>query len=135
MARETRGQRRAKRAAAGKKSGESAKPASANAGSSKAGAAKTGTSKPVSQRARQRQAQVRPGLQPAATQTGRRERRARGTFVKESWAELKKVEWPNRGQVIQGTIVVIIACVIVGVFLYGADQALKPFVRNVLLGQ
>jgi len=121
VARETRGQRRARRAAAG----EGAKPAN-----SKPAASKTG-----GQRARQRQAQVRPGMQPAATQTGRRERRQRGTFVKESWAELKKVEWPNRAQVIQGTIVVIIACVIVGIFLYGADQALKPFVRTVLLGQ
>jgi preprotein translocase subunit SecE len=125
VARETRGQRRAKRAAAGKASGENAKPAN-----SKAPAAKGG-----GQRARQRQAQVRPGMQPSSTQTGRRERRERGTFVKESWGELKKVEWPNRAQVIQGTIVVIIACVIVGVFLYGADQALKPFVRTVLLGQ
>ena len=125
MARETRGQRRAKRAAAGKSSGENAKAANAKPAAAKAGG----------QRARQRQAQVRPGMQPAATQTGRRERRQRGTFVKECWAELKKVEWPNRAQVIQGTIVVIIACVIVGVFLYGADQALKPFVRTVLLGQ
>jgi preprotein translocase SecE subunit len=130
VARETRGQRRAKRAAAGKAGGESAKAASSNVGNSKAPAAKSG-----GQRARQRQAQVRPGMQPSSAQTGRRERRERGTFVKESWGELKKVEWPNRAQVIQGTIVVIIACVIVGVFLYGADQALKPFVRNVLLGQ
>ena len=30
-------------------------------------------------------------------------------------AELKKVEWPTQSQVIQGTIVVIIACAIVGV--------------------
>ena len=129
MARETRGQRRAKRAAAGKTGGESAKAASSNVGNAKAPAAKGG-----GQRAR-RQAQVRPGMQPSSAQTGRRERRERGTFVKESWGELKKVEWPNRAQVIQGTIVVIIACVIVGIFLYGADQALKPFVRNVLLGQ
>ena len=35
---------------------------------------------------------------------------------------------------IQGTIVVIIACVIVGTYLYAADQIFKPFVRNVLLG-
>ena len=126
MARETRGQRRAKRASAGKSGGESAKAANAKPAAAKAAGG---------QRTRQRQAQVRPGMQPAATQTGRRERRQRGTFVKECWAELKKVEWPNRGQVIQGTIVVIIACVIVGVFLYGADQALKPFVRTVLLGQ
>ncbi|MEJ7570342.1 MAG: preprotein translocase subunit SecE [Gaiellaceae bacterium] len=135
MARETRGQRRAKRAAAGSASGENVKPANAKSANSKAAGSKAAAAKPPAQRARQRQAQVRPGMQPAATQTGRREGRKRGTFVKESWAELKKVEWPSRAQVIQGTIVVIIACIIVGIFLYGADQALKPFVRNVLLGQ
>jgi preprotein translocase subunit SecE len=59
----------------------------------------------------------------------------RGGFIRESVAELRKVEWPNRAQVMQGTIVVIIACVIVGAFLWGADQALRPFVRDVLLGQ
>ena len=56
-------------------------------------------------------------------------------FVQEAWGELKKVEWPGRSQVIQGTIVVIIACAIVGTFLYACDQFFKPFVRNVLLGQ
>jgi preprotein translocase subunit SecE len=81
------------------------------------------------------QAQVRPAMQPASTQTGRREPRQRGRFVKEAWAELQKVEWPNRAQVIQGTIVVIIACVIVGTYLYAADQVFKPFVRTVLLGE
>jgi preprotein translocase subunit SecE len=35
----------------------------------------------------------------------------------------------------QGTVVVLIACAIVGAFLFGADQVFKPFVRNVLLGQ
>jgi preprotein translocase SecE subunit len=129
VARETRGQRRAKRAAAGKTSGETAKSANAKPVPAKPANAKT------AQRARQRPAQARPGMQPAAAQTGRRERRQRGTFVKECWAELKKVEWPNRAQVIQGTIVVIIACVIVGTYLYAADQVLKPFVRTVLLGQ
>ena len=59
----------------------------------------------------------------------------RGGFVRESIAELKKVDWPNRAQVIQGTIVVIVACVIVGAYLWGADQILRPFVRDVLLGQ
>jgi preprotein translocase subunit SecE len=95
-----------------------------------------GEAKPAAPRARgARQAQVRPGAQPPSTQTGRREPRERGRFVREAWAELKKVEWPSRAQVMQGTIVVIIACVIVGAFLYGADQMFKPFVRNVLLGQ
>jgi preprotein translocase subunit SecE len=118
--RETRGQRRrAKAKAAGKELEPKHVPA-------KAGAA---------QRARQRQAQVRPAAQPVSSQTGRREPRERGKFVKESWGELKKVEWPGRGQVVQGTIVVLIACIIVGAYLYGADQAFKPLVRNVLLGQ
>ena len=59
----------------------------------------------------------------------------RGGFIRESIAELRKVEWPNRSQVIQGTVVVLIACAIVGAFLWGADQVLRPFVRDVLLGQ
>ena len=111
MARETRRQRRDQRKSSG------------------------GAAKPAPGRSRAAQAQVRPGLQPASTQTGRRERRERGRFVKEAWGELKKVEWPSRNQVTQGTIVVIIACVIVGTYLYAADQVFKPFVRNVLLGQ
>ena len=114
MARDTRGKRRAQR---------------------KAAQADGAEKKPPANRARQRQAQVRPAAQPQSTQTGRREPRERGRFVKEAWAELKKVEWPGRAQVIQGTIVVIIACVIVGVYLYAADQLFKPFVRNVLLGE
>ena len=115
MARETRRQRRDQRKSSGGKA--AAEP------------------KPVRARARARQPQVRPGMQPASTQTGRRGPRQRGRFVKESWGELQKVEWPSRAQVIQGTIVVIIACIIVGVYLYAADQTFKPFVRNVLLGQ
>jgi preprotein translocase SecE subunit len=59
----------------------------------------------------------------------------RGSFIRESWGELKKVDWPNRSQVIQGTVVVIIACAVVGAYLWGVDQILRPFVRDVLLGQ
>ena len=61
-------------------------------------------------------------------------REQRGGFVRESWAELKKVEWPNRAQVVQGTIVVIIACAVVGAYLWGVDQILRPFVRANLIG-
>ena len=115
MARDTRGKRRAQRKAA---QGDGRRQA---AGSEPRAAA--------------------PGAGPARPRSRRRPRRAAasrasaGRFVKESWAELKKVEWPGRSQVIQGTVVVIIACVIVGVYLYAADQFFKPFVRNVLLGE
>ncbi|MEX1357010.1 MAG: preprotein translocase subunit SecE [Gaiellaceae bacterium] len=57
----------------------------------------------------------------------------RGGFVRESVAELKKVEWPNRPQVLTGTIVVIIACAIVGAYLWVADQAFRTLVEKVIL--
>ena len=57
----------------------------------------------------------------------------RGGFVRESVAELKKVEWPNRPQVLTGTLVVIIACAIVGAYLWVADQAFSRLVERVLL--
>ncbi|MEI7760682.1 MAG: preprotein translocase subunit SecE [Thermoleophilia bacterium] len=63
------------------------------------------------------------------------ESRRRGGFLGESWAELHKVDWPNRAQVIQGTVAVIIAVAIVGSYLWGVDQLVRPFVRDVLLGQ
>ncbi len=63
------------------------------------------------------------------------EGRRRGGFIRESAAELRKVDWPNRAQTIQGTVVVIIAVLIVGAYLWGVDQVVRPFVRDVLLGQ
>jgi preprotein translocase subunit SecE len=54
-------------------------------------------------------------------------------FVGESWGELKKVEWPNQKQLIQGVVVVLVACFVVGVYLYGADLVFKRLVENVLL--
>src|SRR4051794_28715944 len=61
------------------------------------------------------------------------ESRRRGSFLRESWGELQKVEWPNQRQVIQGTVVVLIACLVVGVYLYAADQAFKTLVAKVFL--
>ena len=90
----------------------------------------------VAQRARTRQQQVRPAQQPPKTQTGRRGAGGGGRrFISESAAELRKVEWPNQRQVLTGTVVVIIACAIVGTYLWLADLALQPFVQRLLLGQ
>src|SRR5215216_3360021 len=89
----------------------------------------------VTQRARARQQQVRPAQQPPKTQTGRRGGGGGGRrFISESWAELQKVDWPNQRQVLTGTVVVIIACAIVGFYLWLADLALQPFVEKLLLG-
>jgi preprotein translocase SecE subunit len=103
VARETRKQRRAARAAAGGGSGRGAAP------------------------------QVRPTQQPVKQQTGRKADQQRGQFVRESYAELKKVDWPSRRQTFQGVVVVLIACAIVSAYLWGLDQVIRPFVDRVLL--
>lgn len=66
---------------------------------------------------------------------GAPDERRRSNFVAESWAELKKVEWPGQNQVIQGTVVVLVACAVVGVYLYINDQIWKQVVSKVFLGQ
>jgi preprotein translocase SecE subunit len=108
MARQTRAQRRARRTGQqGQGNGAETKPA-------------------------QRTAQMRAAAPPtAAERQGPLSSLTR--FVGESWAELKKVEWPRQPQLIQGVAVVLIACVIVGIYLWGADEVFKRLVQNVFL--
>ena len=79
---------------------------------------------------------------PEAEQERRPERREREVtrrgipgvrFVQESAAELKKVEWPDQPAVVSGTAVVMIACLIVGAFLWANDEVWKYVVQHVLL--
>ena len=60
------------------------------------------------------------------------ERRGSGPihFVQESIAELKKVEWPDQKAVISGTAVVLIACIIVGAFLWLNDEVWTYVVQH-----
>ncbi len=81
---------------------------------------------------------ARPAPQAAPSQAGTARPAHRNgliRFVEESIGELRKVEWPGQNQVVQGTVVVIIACVIIGTYLYVADQVFNKFVSKVLLGQ
>ena len=54
-------------------------------------------------------------------------------FIGESYAELKKVDWPTQSQVITGTTVVLIACLIVGFYLYINDEVWKRVVQHIFL--
>src|SRR5262245_7433085 len=74
------------------------------------------------------EARPEPSREPRAQRAGG----VRG-FVGESIAELKKVEWPTQSQLIQGVVVVLIACLIVGVFLYTCDLVFKRLVQDVFL--
>jgi preprotein translocase subunit SecE len=84
----------------------------------------------AARRAERPDAAARPQQPPPAA-----ERHHRSNFVAESWAELKKVEWPGQAQVIQGTVVVLIACLVVGTYLYANDIVWKHVVSKVFLGQ
>jgi len=106
VARQTRSERRARRAAQEE---------------SKAAVERTRTRTPV-----------RPAVEPARADGAPRQLPG-GGFVRESWGELKKVEWPGQQQLIQGTVVVLVACVIVGLYLFLADEIFRRFVQHVLL--
>ncbi len=84
-----------------------------------------------SQRARSRQAQVRPAQQQTRGQTGRRDT-PRGSFIRESIAELRKVEWPDQRQVTTGSIVVVIACAITGFYLWINDLVWQRVIEAIL---
>ena len=78
-----------------------------------------------------------PPRQPAEPRAERRDDVRPGMpglrFFQESYAELKKVEWPSQQQVISGTAVVLIACLITGVYLYANDRVWEYLVKHVLL--
>jgi preprotein translocase subunit SecE len=46
-----------------------------------------------------------------------------GAFLKDSKAELKKVTWPSRKEVTSTTLVVIVATIFFGFFLFFCDVA------------
>jgi preprotein translocase SecE subunit len=77
------------------------------------------------------------GDEPRRPESAPEERQAPGSgfvhFVQEAMAELKKVEWPSQQALISGTAVVLIACLIVGFYLWLNDELWKYVVQHVLL--
>ena len=55
-----------------------------------------------------------------------------GRFLKASWAELQRVQWPNRNQVAQGTAVVLGFVVVAGAYLGLADLVAEQIVDVIL---
>ena len=80
------------------------------------------------------QQQARPAAAPAPSDGRHVPGQGGKRFIGESWAELKKVDWPGQHQLIQGTVVVLIACLVTGVYLFLADEIFRRFVQHVLLG-
>ena len=120
MARSSRQQRRARRAQTqpALAGGPPAPPAPPAGRRTAAGGSDEPSRRPQPQRARTSAASPLPG---------------RLHFLQESWGELKKVEWPNQNAVVSGTAVVMIACTIVGVYLWLNDRLWQYVVHHLLL--
>jgi preprotein translocase SecE subunit len=56
-------------------------------------------------------------------------------FAGEVRSELGKVDFPNRQQTIQATFVVLGACLIVGLYLYGLDQVFARLASRIIRWQ
>ena len=78
--------------------------------------AKSGTDKP---RAPERR---------AVTQTRDRERTSPGEFFSEVRGEMRKVAWPTRPEVINSTLVVIVAVIFLGALVFAFDYCAAKFV-------
>ena len=117
MARQTRSERRARRAA-----------------QAESRAALERSPQRPQQQQQQPQQQARPAAAPAQADGRHVPGEGGKRFISESWAELKKVDWPGQHQLVQGTAVVLIACLVTGVYLFLADELFRRLVQHVLLG-
>ena len=92
------------------------------------------TKRSFGERAKERRERVR-AVGGSKSQAGAQRERKGGflRFVRESYGELRKVDWPDQKQLVNATIVVIFAVAVVGFYLYVVDEALSRLVRDVFL--
>jgi preprotein translocase subunit SecE len=79
----------------------------------------------------QRQGADKPGDKRARPQPGsdvKKEKIGPRQFLSEVTSELKKVAWPTRHEVVNSTIVVLIAVVFMTALIFGLDYASSKFV-------
>ena len=72
---------------------------------------------------------------PAPERQKEKEPRKRGrvvNFLVQVWAELRRVQWPDRNQVTQATGVVVVFCFIAGAYLAWWDWVFTKFVTWIL---
>jgi len=72
------------------------------------------------------QQQRRP--QPGAQREGKEERTGPRQFLKEVRGELRKVAWPTRSEVVNYSIIVLVAVVLVTAFIAVVDYGVSEFV-------
>lgn len=53
-------------------------------------------------------------------------------FIRESYAELKKVTWPSRDDVVVQTFIVIVAVAVCSMFLAVVDMGALKFIETII---
>jgi preprotein translocase subunit SecE len=84
------------------------------------------------QRAKAATARPKERERPRTKEAVRKEPRRRGrviNFFIQMWAELRRVQWPNRSQLTQATTVVVVFCLIAGLYLGIWDWAFNKLIR------
>ena len=101
-----------------------------------ADAAEAAETKPARKERRPEPRQERPReRKPAPERVKEKEPRKRGrvtNFLVQVWAELRRVQWPDRNQVTQATGVVVVFCFIAGAYLAWWDWVFTKFVTWIL---
>ncbi|MFN8034997.1 MAG: preprotein translocase subunit SecE [Acidimicrobiia bacterium] len=69
-----------------------------------------------------------PERRPVAQQA--KERTSPGQFLSEVRGELRKVAWPTKQEVVNSTIIVLIAVVVMGTLIFGFDWASSKLVLH-----
>jgi preprotein translocase subunit SecE len=65
-----------------------------------------------------------------AVQNSKKKRR--GNFFKEAIAELKKVHWPTKAEVVKFTLVVLVFCLIMAIVIWVVDSVFNLGLRQLL---
>ena len=98
--------------------------------------AEAAETKPARKERRPEPRQERPReRKPAPERVKEKEPRKRGrvtNFLVQVWAELRRVQWPDRNQVTQATGVVVVFCFIAGAYLALWDWVFTRFVTWIL---
>ncbi|MHB1326078.1 MAG: preprotein translocase subunit SecE [Thermoleophilia bacterium] len=92
------------------------------------GKAKGKKEEPKGLKARMAKAQAAKQGKPAKGGASAREKKGAGKFLREVRVELSKVTWPSRDELVQSTIVVLIAVFIAGTFIAIMDAIFSRLV-------
>lgn len=68
----------------------------------------------------------------AKTPAPKKEKKSIVKYFKDARSEFKKVVWPSRKQVINNTIVVIVAMVVSGIAIWGVDSIFMLLIKLML---